>query len=191
MTLLGDRGGTLGARYQYRGGRMTPLPLDAGGHDPVGRAFQAAMPIWPAHPEGMERRPLVSLGGLGETPEFIAASLNPDRSMPSCPAGYVLIDADQDQAGATLVNGAAGVYFARCMRADIFADPGKSKTEPVLPPGVEPTTSPTWDPFRWVRDMAAKLGTGALLLGGGLLALYLFKPAPTVMLARANPRGRR
>ncbi len=56
-TLLGARGGTLGARFQYRTGLpLRPLPFDAAGVDAFGRPYTLSTPIQPANPGGAEPR---------------------------------------------------------------------------------------------------------------------------------------
>jgi len=65
MANLGDRGGTLGARFAYRSGApAAPIPIDAGGRDLFARAFQASLPNVPANPGGMEHRSLVMRSGF-------------------------------------------------------------------------------------------------------------------------------
>jgi hypothetical protein len=57
-TLLGARGGTLAARFQYRAGQpLRPLPFDAAGTDAFGRPYTITTPLVPAFPQGALPRP--------------------------------------------------------------------------------------------------------------------------------------
>jgi hypothetical protein len=61
--LLGERGGTLAARYAYRQGRpVLPLPFNAFDFDAFARPYQAAeLPQQPLNPGGMTRPPTTAL----------------------------------------------------------------------------------------------------------------------------------
>ena len=98
--------------------------------------------------------PGARLSALAQTTgaEFIPALLDDTRMIASCPSGYKLESVSQDQIGATLVNSVAGgVWYARCIRQDIFDQPQLSKTEPVYPPGYTPVSQEkSWGD--WLRD---------------------------------------
>jgi len=116
-----------------------------------------------------------------------------------CPDGYTVIDADQDQNGATPSMVISGTqYYLRCIRNDIFANPAASTTEPPVPPD----TGTNWsNPFAVVTDPIQKLlasitggiGTGVTLAIAAAAVLYLL-PGTVARTARArskNPRRRK